>query len=305
MRKKIKEQLAVSKKFFLSFVFFLFFSGIIFAQSGAYLIPRQIFVGDPAVLVLPLPAAVQNYADVIIVSQSDNIPLDENIDLSRILLERRVTGSRLLIEFTAFSPGLIELPVIEIGGESFSGLSVNVNSVIESGSPLVLSGAASGLVMPGTALMLYGSLAVCIIVILLTVWFFVKGRSFFHKLQKKWKHYRLFKSIHKTEKQLYRAVLKGENKRVILDKLSDGFRLFLSAFTGTNCRALTASEFVGITLMPDNNKSFLCDFFRNCDGLRFSGNETDSQDVLLLLDDFKQFIIMLENDKNIMEGKTA
>jgi len=88
--------------------------------SGAILIPRVIYVGDPAVLVLPLPTSIKNSDDVLLTSLSPNIPKDDNIDFHRIILERRVTGSRLLIEFTAFVPGYLNLPDIEIGGEHFS-----------------------------------------------------------------------------------------------------------------------------------------------------------------------------------------
>ena len=99
------------KNFFI--LYFIIISTISYAQNtGAYLIPRQIFVGDPATLVLPLPPAEQNSADIVITSPSEYLPSDPNIDFHRIILERRIVGSRLLIEFTPFVPGTLELPVI-------------------------------------------------------------------------------------------------------------------------------------------------------------------------------------------------
>jgi len=291
------------KKYPALFIFFLLTCALYAQQTGAYLIPRQIFVGDPAVLVLPLPATIQNSADVVL-TRSDSLPFEsfflsnENIDINKITLEKRTTGSRLIIEFTAFSTGILEFPVIEIGGEYFSGLTVSVNSLIDKNQPPVLSGTASALAIPGTMFMLYGSLAVFILFILLLVWFFIKGRTMLSELQKKWKRYRLFASMKKTERQLFKAVIKKADKRIILDKLSDEFRNFLSVLTGTNCRSMTARELELLPpLMQENCPISLGSFFRFCDELRFSGENIDPHDILKLLDDLKIFIHLLEGAK--------
>jgi hypothetical protein len=273
-------------------------------NTGAYLIPRQIFVGDRAILVLPLSGETEKYEDIILTSDNrrlngNNFPLHENIDFHRIILERRIGRSRLLVEFTPFVTGILELPVIEIGGEHFTGLTVTVNSVIDSRSSLMLSGPASSLVMPGTAVMIYGIIALLIIFIILTIWFFLKGRVFFNNWIEKWKRWKLFVSMKLTEKSLYKSVLRGEDKRIILDRLSEKFRIFLSVLTGINCRSMTANEFK----RPPNsmyrgaNPSFLHNFFCSCDELRFSGVNVNSQDVLNLLDDLRSFLVALENYK--------
>lgn len=284
---------------------FLFIINNVYPQNAPYLIPRHIFVGDPAVLVIPLPPASENSPDIILTPQSSNFPADINIDFHRILLERRVTGSRLLIEFSPFTPGVLELPPIEIAGEYFSGFTVNINSVIDSRSPLVLSGAASSLAMPGTAFMLYGSLTASVVIIFLTVWFILKGQTLLRKLQEKWKRLRLFNSMRKTEKRLYRAVMKGEDKRIILDRLSDEFRLFLTVLTGTNCRSMTAGEFSSVTMTHESETAFLGQYFQNCDVLRFSGAGIDSKDIFRLLDDLKNFITAQENKIKTKEEQPA
>jgi hypothetical protein len=282
---------------FLSVLFFVV-SGALYAQTGgAYIIPRQIFVGDPAALVLPLAASSQNNSDIIL---TGDFPADENIDFHRIILEQRVTGSRLIIEFTAFAAGTIELPEIEIGGEKFYGLSVTVNSVISSRSDLALSTAASSLAMPGTAFMLYGSMAALVCLLLIVIWFIVKGQTVMRILHNKWKRYRLFAGIRKTEKRLYKAVIKGADKREILDKLSGETRNFLSVLTGSNCRSMTAREFEILPVqlnIQEDNVSF-GDFFKSCDEFRFSGVSIDSRDIIKLLDDLKRFT-------NILEEKAA
>jgi len=291
-------------------VFAFFYSVIICAanaqNTGAYLIPRQIFVGDRAILVLPLSGVAEKTGDIILTSDNsylngNNFPLHSDIDFHRIILERRANGSRLLVEFTPFVTGRLELPAIEIGGERFTGLTVNVNSIIDNRSSLVLSGPASSLVMPGTAIMLYGIIALLIIFIILTIWFFLKGRVFFKNWIEKWKRRKLFISMKFTEKRLYKSVLRGEDKRIILDMLSEKFRIFLSVLTGINCRSMTANEFKktppNLLIYQADNQSFLHNFFCSCDELRFSGANVNSQDILNLLSGLRGFLTALENDK--------
>jgi len=269
-------------------------------NTGAILIPRIIYVGDPAVLVLPLPASIKNSDDVILTSLSPHIPKDDNIDFHRITLERREKGSRLLIEFTAFVPGYLKLPVIEIGGEYFDGLYVTVNSVIDTRKSLELSGYASSLAMPGTAVILYGAMAAVAFILLLLLWFILKGRVFLELWIEKWKRRRLFTFIKNMERRLQKALLKGGNKRAILDKISDTFRDFLSVLTNANCRSMTAREFVSLPEKLIKDGGFLGDFFRRCDKFRFSGEDVKLRDVSSLLDDLNKYIeklYLLENSK--------
>ena len=276
-------------------VLFILIAAVSSAQNnGAYLIPRIVYVGDQATLILPLSGTAQNTGDTVLTPLSLNYPKDNNIDFHRIVLERRVTGSRLLIEFTAFVPGLLELPVIEIGGERFAGLTVTINSIIDSRSTIELSGPASSLAMPGTALMLYGTVAGVVLLLLLTIWFILKGRHYMQRWTAKWKRWRLFVSLRNTEKYLYKILSKGGNKRDILDRLSGEFRNFLSFITGNNCRAMTAREFENL---PEMDANFLGDFFRCCDKLRFSGTDINSQDIFRLLADLRLFIEKIEKAK--------
>jgi len=285
------------------FLFYLLFiiSYSLFAQNSPYLVPKQIFVGDPATLVVPLPAAAQNNPDIILtkreyLSNESIFPSHESLDIYKITLEKRTAGSRLLIEFSAFTPGEIELPLIEIGGEYFTGLSVKVNSLLEAeaanpaGKARLLSGAASVLAMPGTALMLYGSLTAIVIIILLAIWFIFKGRVVLKDLRERWKRYRLYAGMYNTEKRLARALAKGADKRIILDTLSFEFREFLSILTGKNCRSMTARDFTR-EFMPEPKESiFFGEFFGRCDKLRFSGTHIDSGNIGKLLDELKEFL---------------
>jgi hypothetical protein len=295
-------------KKYLFLIFFIFITYALHAQNrGAYLIPRQIYVGDPASFVLPLPPSPQDKDFVITSYDTDLLPSDSNIDFHRIILERRTTGSRLIIEFTPFASGVLLLPDIEIGGDSFSGFTVTVNSLIDGHSPPVLSSVASALAMPGTAVLLYGSMGIIVFIILLTLWFIFKGRAVFGKLRKKWKRRRLFKSILNTEKRLHKALSKDIDKRIILNKLTEDFRIFLSILTGNNCRTMTARDFIEYfsqlptELFPaqEDTAYFLGSFFRKCDELRFSGFDIDKQAIFRLLSELHHFVRALEyNEKN-------
>jgi hypothetical protein len=289
--------------FVVNFLVFFLLSNILHAQSSTfYQIPRRIFVGDPAVLVLPLPAVSVNNPDIVLTESF--FPVNEDIDFHRIILERRTTGSRLMIEFTAYVPGVLELPVIEIGGEYFTGLSITITSILDGRSDRVLSGAASTLAMPGTAFLLFGSMAALVLFLLLIVWFIVKGRVVLRDLRQKWKHFRLFAGIRKVEKRLHRDVVKGLDKRIILDKLSDETRIFLSVLTGKNCRAMTASEIVfEFEMLP--TEALFGDFFRRCDEFRFSGTKVDSQDILGLLTFLRSHVAILAKSKKHKEKKAA
>jgi hypothetical protein len=289
----------------LVFILLIFITCVLHSQNrGAYLVPRIIYVGDTASFVLPLPVSSQNEDFIINSYDSDSLPADSDIDFHRIILERRTMGSRLIIEFTPFAAGVLELPGIEIGGEYFSGFTVMVNSILDSRSAPVLSAAASALAMPGTAAMIYGSMAVIVILILFTFWFVFKGRTVLHKLRERWKRLRLFNLIHNTERRLYKAVTKGADKRNILDKLSEEFKNFLSILTGNNCRAMTAREFSGLFFEQENSASFLKDFFRRCDELRFSGSEIKDQDIFSLLSELHNFINMLEDEEKLKTGRS-
>ena len=314
------------------FIITLFISNnsTLYAQNSApYLVPRQIYVGDPAALILPLPASTQNMEDAVL-TKTDSLtgnafPSDDDIDFHRIILERRITGSRLVIEFTAFAPGVLEFPEIEIDGEYFSGLSITVNTLINDRSDRVLSGSASTLAMPGTALLLYGSMAVLAFIILLTIWFFVKGRTVLRALYEKWKRYKLFSGIRRTEKNLQKAVLKGIDRRLILDELSRESRNFLSILTDKNCRAMTAREFD--TLPPEVfmhtavavhaasadspadddylQITLIGKFFKSCDDLRFSGIICGSEEITRLLADLLRMVDMLEKIKGRRNQSSA
>jgi hypothetical protein len=266
-------------------------------NTDVYLIPRTVYVGDTAALVLPLPDTAKSSDTIILTPADSGFPPDTNIDFHRIIMERRTSGSRLLIEFTAFTPGILEFPSIEIGGECFTDLQVSVNSVIDAdGGGLELSGPASTLAAPGTGPLIYGTLTACVMLVILLLWFTLRERSYLRKWSQNFKLWRLFSSIKNIERRLYRSLLRGAKVRDVLDKLSDEFRVFLSYYTGSNCRTMTANEleYLPITSEFEIKTGFLGTFFHQCDELRFSGTSANADDAAGLLKDMRQFINTLE-----------
>jgi hypothetical protein len=288
----------------LSFLsFFVLMCAISSAQNaGAYLLPRIAYVGDRATLILPVPELRGENANISLTAELPDFPSDDDVDFHRITLERRESGSRLLIEFTAFVPGVHELPVIEIGGMTFSSLSVKISSIIDPDKPLLeLSGPAPSLAIPGTAMMIYSAIAAFAALTVLSIWFLFYGRRYLNVWSAKWRQWNLFISMKILEKRLCKKLFKGGDNREIIDKLSVEFRAFLSYLSGENCRAMTAGELERLPAWFDC--VFLGKFFRRCDDLRFSGGNVYTKDVFQLLSDMRNYIGTLEKAEKANKRK--
>jgi len=261
-------------------------------NTGALMVPSKIYVGDRATLILPLPGFAIKEDSVTATSVSPS----NDIEIHRAILERRPGGSRLTVEFTAYSPGVLELPSIIIAGRIFSGLKIDISSILEKGLPgTILSGPAPPLAIPGTSVLIYGTIIAILSSLSVAFWILIWGRKRIKFWLASWKKRRLLSGMRGIEKRLRKALAKGDTThRKILDALSAEFRGFLAQFTGERCRAMTALEFANIELEIDvSNREFLKDFFRRCDGIRFGGGEINKNDTLSMLDEIKQFLAAL------------
>jgi len=250
--------------------------------SGAYMVPPKVYVGDRATLVAPLPG----------VSAGAQINIDNSFSPDIIIhhaaIERRPGGNFLTVEFSAYATGTLELPPLEIAGEIFSGINVEVSSILAADeSAMVLSTPALPLAIPGTSLLIYGSVSVVILLGLLITGGMFWGRKRIEGWLAAWKRRRLIAAMMGTEKRLRRALEKGAVRREILDSLSTEFRGFLSRFTGENCRAMTAAE---MGMLANMDGAFLGGFFNHCDTIRFSGGEINGVQTLEVLSDLRRFL---------------
>jgi len=251
--------------------------------SGAYMVPPKVYVGDRATLVLPLQGAT---ADAAVRSYSNSIS-SPDIIIHHAAIERRPGGNFLTVEFSAYTPGTLELPPLEIAGEIFDGISIEISSILAADeSALVLSAPALPLAIPGTSLLIYGSMSAVILLSLLTIGALFWGRKRMKGWLEAWKRRRLIAAMMATEKRLRRAVSKGISRREILDMLSTEFRGFLAGFTG-DCRAMTAAE---IACLESMDGAFLGAFFSHCDEIRFNGGGINGDQTLEMLGDLRRFL---------------
>jgi hypothetical protein len=261
--------------------------------------PSKVYVGDRAALILPLPGfVVKEDSETASAILADVVPPSAVIDIHRALIERRPVGSRLTVEFTAYAPGILELPSIVIAGEVFSGLTIEISSILEhDASGKVLSEPAPPLAIPGTSILVYGTIISILFCLSLAFWILIWGRKSIKGWLAEWERKRMLSGMRGIEKHLRRTLARNDDTyRNILDTLSREFRNFLSHFTGEHCRAMTAVEFANSELQI--NKEFLKDFFKRCDGIRFRGEDISKNDALSMLDDLKEFLADLSTAPN-------
>jgi hypothetical protein len=253
------------------------------------MIPPKVYIGDRASLVLPLPGSTDNDAEIPLAM----IPQSQDIDIYRVALERRPGGSRLVVEFSAYIPGFLELPQFVIADEIYDGLTIEISSILDSRAA-VLSEPALPLAVPGTSLLVYGTIGALLLPVLLVLGFFFRGHGWMKMLIITWRRKQLLVSMLRIEKRLRKTLARGNSPREILDTLIGEFRSFLSWYTGDNCRAMTAAEFCIPGSLEHNyglpEGEFLGSFFNRCDSLRFSGSGIIYNDALTVFDDLKRYL---------------
>jgi len=269
------------------------------AQEGPHTIPRAVFVGDRATLIVPLPGFQERggaeAGDTEV--PADRLPSSPYADIHRVAIERRPGGARLAVEFAAFSPGIIELPPIEVAGQVFSGLRVEIGSVLGASEPPVLSPPAMPLAVPGTALLVYGTAGAVALALLAASLASLRGRAALRAWLAAWRRRRLLGAMLRAERRMRKALAKGAAPREVLDALSGEFRGFLEGLTGESCRAMTAAEMAGLGI-PEcadgasgaSAGEFLGGFFGRCDGMRFGGRAAGEGEALEMLDGLRGFL---------------
>jgi hypothetical protein len=268
--------------------------------NTAYQIPQTVFVGDPGRLVLPLKTLPGGTGGAVL-DNPEELPGAPDLVISRVELENRGGNYRLIVDFKAFTPGLIILPPVEIASLIFTDLEVTVASILEAGgNALVLSEPAPHLVVPGTMGMIYAAAFGMAVFIAGVVLLMFKGGPAFRRWRERLRRRYVIRSMGKVLRYLRNTLEKGgpEKASGILDRLSSEFKTFLGFFTGMNCLAMTGEEFLFLpALTPDPSGPFLRDFFRRCDILRFSGVEIQNRDVFVLLDLARDFTVKMISRK--------
>jgi hypothetical protein len=287
-------------------------------DDSPYTIPQTIFVGDRGRLVIPLGSTFSG-SEGGVLRGPEGLPQSEDLIITRVELEHRGTMSRLLIDFQAYAPGIIELPPIEIASHTFTGLEITISSILDTRPQgMVLSGPAPPLSAPGTAVMIYGTTLGIIGFFLLVVLGRIWGLPRLRRLGTRLRRRRMIRSMGKILRRLRNTLVKdksatgvaGGPEGEILGRVSREFRTFLGLLSGMNCRAMVPREFLDLPFLagfPEDQDealsgTFLCDIFRRCDTLRFSGAGIEGAAVIGVLDDFKRIIDALDRGEGEARG---
>jgi hypothetical protein len=240
-------------------------------SDGLFLVPQTVFVGDEGRLVVPLagtfPLSV-GQANVVI---TDRLPFNENIIVKRVEIDIR--AKQFLLDFTAFKPGVLEIPQIDavdaIKAIKLPPLKVEIASILErEGYSITLSPPEKPLAAPGTFALIIGGTAVFIVLIAATIFLIVYGPKHFRLLLEK---LRVRFLMDKTK----RAIMKIQNALVAsrigtkegATAVGVAFKAFLGALYRKDYAAYSAEDFLADTSFSGD--AAYC-IFALCDNLRFS-----------------------------------
>ena len=287
-----------------------------------FLLPRIIYVGDPGRLVVPLDDSFAELAPFVL-EDPVNLPSTPELLIQRVELDRRGGLSRLFIDFIPFAVGTLSFPALEfvLAGEdpreyslTLSGLHVEIASILNP-AWMALSEPAPPLAVPGTGLLIYGSLASILLVLFLAVAGSIWGKRYFRGFSLRLHRKSLLRGMLKYLRRLERESKPGKtgSPEYHLSRLAVRFREFLSVFTGINCRSLTPAEFIELPITrgspvsgeqppePPLTPVFLRDLFQGWDTLRFSGQDVTTPDLFNALKATERFVLALnrvEREKN-------
>ncbi|MDR2632214.1 MAG: hypothetical protein LBC51_01135 [Treponema sp.] len=272
--------------------------------EAPYLIPQTVFVGDPGRLVIPLGPAFGDFQPLVLEKAAlPASPEESGLVIQRLELENRAGQVRLLIDFIAYAPGLLSLPELPIPdlqsrGLSLAGLRVEIASLLTK-EDRVLSEVLPPLVMPGTALLIYGSSAGILALLLGGIACRMWGRHSLRDIQERLRRRHLIRAMKRLLRK-GRKDLQNTAPGDILRGLSGDFRHYLGLFTGMPCQAMDAGELQALPpLLPAAGSSllsgaFLCPIFRRCDALRFSGTPVNQGELLKILEELQGFTQTLD-----------
>jgi hypothetical protein len=275
-------------------------------RDTPYMIPRKVYVGDQARLVVPLSAAHALAAAAHGTAKVEaNAPVNDELVILGLEVESRGETARLNIDFAAYKTGWVEFPPVAIGPQKITGLGAEISSILEAGEEgRLLSPAAQALPVPGTVMMVYGLVIaslVCIIVLtLLTVWLVKSRDALGRRFRRKRALGLMRKNIRRLKDELEKKDFSPPLGGELLGRLSLALRHFLSGALDRNCLSLVPGEFrsldferSGDGLYVEERLDFLASFFSRSDTLRF-GFGIDRSGVASMVEETLDFINAFE-----------
>ncbi len=273
--------------------------------EGALLVPPSLFVGDRGRLIVPLkdteaPGTPQN----VVIDVTDRLPQTRDVKLYRVELDGRSSPPRMIIDFAAYAPGLVDLPKISVGSRSLSGLQIRISSILESSSPAQPLSPPEGPIMaPGTGVLIYGSGSVLLLIIVGGLFLFLRGKPWINAYKERRRKNLALRSLRRILDKLLAELERGTMvSEELLTILSTELRSFLTFRFGYNFLSLTPSEFYRLPegIIPGETADYLRSLFQECDNLRFSGQTVAPETLRTLLSSAYAFA-----DRFIAENREA
>jgi hypothetical protein len=217
-------------------------------------VPRRLYVGDRGRLILN-PGPGFEEVSPFVIDDPRRLPQGQDLKLFRLEFRRLRDAEWLLIDFTAFTPGTISLPPLnlpQMPGLDLESYEVNVASILEGdpgavssrgtassqgaasprgtgGAVLALSGPLPPLAVTGTAFLIYGTASMIVLALLISLGLGVWGRPYLAAFLENHRRRRLVRLMGRIGKRL-RGKINPGSCREVLRELSSESRSFLGYF---------------------------------------------------------------------------
>jgi hypothetical protein len=259
-------------------------------SDGPFLVPQTVFVGDAGRLVVPL-AGFAHAAGQTNATMTDRLPFNENVIIKRVEID--VRAKQLLIDFTAFKPGVLEIPAISWGSGTWMEaielppLKVEIASILErEGYSIILSPPEKPLAAPGTFVMISGGTVACIALTVAAVFLTVNGPRHFHRFAERLRIrlliYRTERAIQKTQ---YALTMGRMGTKEGITTVGEVFKSFLSAFYRKDYASYAAEDFLSDILFSGSESGgAVYRIFATCDKLKFSPARIEPDDAKTLIE---------------------
>ncbi|GHU26503.1 hypothetical protein FACS1894172_00900 [Spirochaetia bacterium] len=253
----------------------------VFSQEP-FLIPQNVFVGDRAKLMIP-SENVQKW------EQTMDLPRSPELHIHRISGEK----GYIVIDFTAFSPEIVEIPPIPLpNGTILTGLTVSISSILNDDS-MLLSGPSAPLLIPGTQTFFLILTVFILILCIVAVSNTTQGKHFFYKIGKQLQQRWFLHKLKRITAELYNT---GYTDQKSLDRLSTELRNFLTLWTGIDCRVLSAEEFISVETDQELFGTMVSGIFNHCDEIRFGGLPVEPEKLHTMINSVQDLVDKIEKN---------
>ncbi|MFW5694166.1 MAG: hypothetical protein ACOCYB_03285 [Alkalispirochaeta sp.] len=252
-------------------------AGSVYGQSIAEVLflPQTFYVGD----VVEARVVVRS-SDDLDLTVPPTLPSAEWIDLRDVSIVQRADGYEIRIIFQPFYVGTRQLPTIDLGGFSVSGVSAVVNTLQTDTEELELQPVRDQLLLPGTraliAVIVLSIFGVPLVVALTGGWI----QRQIHAIRERYRENRPYRMLQKGLKQLQTEMLELDGKRYYI-RLVDITRSYLEGRFGSVFRSATTGE-LDVHLrkagIPEEQRHRLIELFQFGDLVKFANRRVTVHD---------------------------